>query len=201
MNIQKLTGLCFVGTGVLTVIGFLAHPHNYTPEVQFIWLFGHGLIFLGLILNLIGLCWFFSMEHKHLGKLGLVGMAAIGIALSHYIGKLYWSGLLYPLVFQAHPEFIAEIGLGPGSEPKAFVIKAVYFSGALLFAIGYAALGIALLRAKRFPPIPVALLMAGAIAVGIWPLLPGLLQMLSPVVSAVYAVGVVWLGVVLIRRR
>ena len=201
MNIQKLAGFCFVGTGAMTVAGFLLHPHGYTPEVQFMWLFGHGLIFLGLVLNLIGLGWFYSLERRHLGKLGLLGLTAIGIGLSHYIGKLYWSGLIYPFVFEAHPGFIAEVGHGPGSEPKAVVIKAVYFSGALLFAIGFAAFGSALLKAKRFPKVPIVLLMSGAIAVGVWPLMPDLLQMLSPVVSAIYAIGLVWLGVVLIRRR
>jgi hypothetical protein len=201
MNIEKLTGLCFVSTGVLTVAGFLIHPHDYSSDVQFMWLFGHSLIFFGLVLNLIGLGWFYSIEHSHLGKLGLFGLAAANVGLSHYIGKLYWSGLLYPLVFQTHPDFIKDVGLGPGADPKASIIKSVYFLGAILFAVGYAAFGAALLRAKRYPMIPVLLLMSGAIMVGVWPSMPGLIQMLSPIVSAIYAIGVVWIGVLLIRGR
>ena len=201
MNIEKVTGFCFVGTGVLTVAGFLIHPHNYSTDVQFWWLVGHSMIFLGLILNLIGLAWLYSIERSHLGMLGLVGFIAAGIGLGHYVGKLYWSGLLYPLVLQAHPEFIEAIGLGPGSSPKAEIVKIVYFSGAILFAVGYLAFVSALLRARRYPTVPLLFLMSGAIMVGIWPSMPGLLQMLSPIVSLIYTIGLVWIGVLLIRRK
>lgn len=201
MNMEKIAGLCFVLTGILTVGGFLIHPHEYSSDVQFAWLLGHSMIFLGLVLNLIGLAWVYYIDRAVLGKLGLFGFIAIGIGLSHYIGKLYWSGFLYPLVLQANPEFIAEVGLGPGSSPKADIVKVVFFSGAIVFAVGFAAFGAALLKAKAYPKIPVLLLASGAMMVGVWPIVPNVLQMLSPLVSAIYAMGLVWIGVSLIRRQ
>ncbi len=35
--------------------------------------------------------------------------------------------------------------------------------------------------------------------VGVWPLLPNIVQMLSVLVSLVYAIGIVWLGILLIQ--
>jgi hypothetical protein len=198
---ERAIGNCFVATGILTVTGFIIHPHAYSADVQIAWFLGHCMIFIGLVLNLIGLAWMYSSERNSLGKLGLFGFIAICIGLSHYIGKLYWSGFLFPLVAQAHPEFIAEIGLGPGSTPKATSVMVVFNSGAIIFAGGYAAFGTALFRAKTFPVVPVILLVFGGVMVGMWPAMPNILQTLSPVISAIYTIGLVWIGGTLIRRH
>lgn len=199
MNMERIIGSCFIATGVLTVTGFIFHPPDYSPEVQFAWLLGHCLIFLGLVLNLIGLAWAYGIYRADLGKLGLFGFIAVSVGLSHYIGKLYWSGFLYPLVLQSDPDFIFQAGLGPGSYPKIGIVKNVFNFGAIIFAVGFAAFGSALFKAKIFPTIPVTLLISGAIMVGLWPALPNVLQMLSPVVSAIYAIGLVWIGISLFR--
>ena len=143
----------------------------------------------------------YSLEHDRLGTLGLVGFGLLAVGLSLYLGKLYWSGLLYPFVLAESPDLVAKVGLGPGTAPKALTVQVVYNAGALLFSLGQLMFGAALLRAKRFAPRPIWLLMLGAVMVGIWPLLPGLLQMLSVVVSAIYAAGIVSFGVSLIRRQ
>ena len=199
MSIRRAAGYCFVGTGLLAVVGFIVHPHDSTSGNQVAWLIGHSLIFFGLVLNLVGLSWLFAVVHEDLGKLGWTGFIFGALGLSLYIGKLYWSGLHYPFVLEASPDFVAKAGLGPGSEPQASAIKIVYNAGALLFSFGHLMFGIAMLKAADFPRKPVFMMMAGAFLVGIWPLLPGLLQMLSIVVSAIYATGLVWLGISMIR--
>ena len=200
MNIEKAAGYCFIGTGLFAVTGFALHPHDSTPDNQIAWLIGHSLIFCGLVLNLVGLSWVFASEHEDLGKLGLGGFVFAAFGLSMYIGKLYWSGLLYPFVLDASPDLVTRVGLGPGSAPKALLVKVVYNAGAILFSVGHLMLGIAMLRSLWFPRKPVYLLMIGAFMVGIWPMLPGILQMLSIFVSAIYAAGLVWLGISLIRK-
>jgi uncharacterized membrane protein len=200
MNIERAAGYCLIGTGLFAVTGFIVHPHDSTPDNQIAWLIGHSLIFSGLVLNLIGLSWAFASDHEQLGKLGWCGFALAGFGLSMYIGKLYWSGLLYPFVLDASPDLIARVGLGPGSEPKALLVKIVYSAGAMFFALGHLMLGIALLRSQKFPRKPVLMLMSGAFMVGVWPLLPGVVQMLSIIVSAIYAAGLVWLGASMIKR-
>ena len=72
---------------------------------------------------------------------------------------------------------------------------------ASLFALGHLILGTTMLRSNRFPKKPIGLLISGAFLVGIWPFMPGVVQMLSVVVSVIYAAGVVWLGVSLIHRN
>ena len=102
------------------------------------------------------------------------------------------------MVLLEHPEFIETFGFGPGSEPKDLNLKIVFFSGAFLFVLGHLFLGSALLRAKIFKSTPVWFVIAGAVMVGVWPLLPNIVQMLSVLVSLVYAIGIVWLGILLI---
>ncbi len=200
MNIKKAAGFCLIGTGLFAVTGFILHPHDSSSNNQIAWLIGHSFIFLALVLNLIGLTFVTSIEHKSLGLLGLFGFVLLGLGLSMYIGKLYWSGLLYPLVLAESPDLIARVGLGPGSVPKAPTVRFVYNSGAILFSLGHLLFGTALLRSRTYPAKPIWLLMLGAFMVGIWPLLPGVLQMLSIVVSAIYATGLVWFGISLTRR-
>ena len=201
MNIRQAAGYCFIGTGIFAVVGFLVHPHDSSSSNQIAWLIGHSFIFVSLVLNLIGLSWVLSAEHEYLGTIGWVGFAMAGLGLSMYIGKLYWSGLIYPFVLSASPDLIFQVGLGPGSEPKASIVKFAYGSGAILFSLGHLILGVAMLRSKRFPTKPIGLLMSGAVLVGIWPFMPGIVQMLSVVVSVIYATGVVWLGFSLIRKN
>lgn len=200
MGIEKAAGYCLIGTGLFAVTGFLVHPHDSSSSNQIAWLIGHSLIFSGLVLNLIGLSWVFAAEHEHLEKFGWAGFGMAAIGLSMYIGKLYWSGLLYPFVLDANPDLVAQVGLGPGSQPIAATVKFAYNGGAILFALGHLMLGVAMLRSHRFPRKPIWLLMSGAVMVGIWPLLPGIVQMLSVIVSAIYAAGLVWLGTSLIRK-
>lgn len=201
MSIQKAAGYCLIMTGLFAVLGFLIHPHDSTSSNQIPWLIGHSLIFIGLVLNLTGLSWLFASEHEFLGKIGWVGFVFAALGLSMYIGKLYWSGLLYPIVLESSPDLITQVGLGPGSEPKAPLVKFIYSSGAILFSLGHLFLGVAMLRSKRFPAKPIGFLILGAVLVGIWPFLPGIVQMLSVVVSVIYAVGLVWLGVWLIKNN
>ncbi|WP_040305608.1 hypothetical protein [Ahrensia sp. R2A130] len=185
MNIHKAAGLCLIGTGLFAVTGFLLHPHESTSSNQIAWLIGHSLIFIALVLNLLGLAWILAAESEQLGVGGWVGFALSTLGLSMYIGKLYWSGLFYPLVLEASPDLISSVGLSPGSSPNALTIKSAFFAGAISFAVGHLILGITMLRSQRFQSKPVWWLMSGAFMVGIWPLMPDIVQMLSVGVSAV----------------
>ena len=199
MNINKISGFCLIGTGVFATLGFLIHPHYATSQNQIMWMVGHLLIIASLLVNSIGLTGLYFSSSEKLGKLGLIGFLLTIFSLSLYIGKLYWSGFIYPMVLLEHPEFIETFGFGPGSEPKDLNLKIVFFSGAFLFVLGHLFLGSAVLRAKIFKSTPVWFVIAGAVMVGVWPLLPNIVQMLSVLVSLVYGIGIVWLGIVLIQ--
>ncbi len=198
-NIERISGFCLIGTGVFATLGFLLHPHDATSQNQVMWMIGHLLIITSLLANSIGITGLYFSNSEKLGGLGLAGFLITVFSLSLYIGKLYWSGFIYPMVVQEHPEFIEAFGFGPGSEPKDFNLKIVFFSGAFSFVLGHLFLGGALLKAKVFKSTPVWFVIAGALMVGVWPLLPNIVQMLSALVSLVYAIGIVWLGVLLIR--
>jgi len=195
-----LAGYALISTGVLATLGFLIHPHQSTEQNHTMWVVGHIFIILGLLTNMIGVFGLYVSKAKSIGLIGLIGFLIIVISLALYIGKLYWSGFIYPLVIAEHPEFIESHGFGPGSEPQDIIIRIIYFSGAISFAIGHLMLGVALLRAKCFSQTPVLFFLIGALLVGLWPLLPNLVQHFSVIVSLIYAIGICWLGIKLITE-
>lgn len=197
--LQKLAGFALIGTAIFTALGFLTHPHESTGNNHSLWLVGHIFIMLGLFSNFIGIFGAYLANAKQLGIVGLTGFLVIAISLALYIGKVYWSGFIYPLIIADHPEFITSHGFGPGSEPQDTIIRAVYFLGAIAFALGHLLLGLMFLRVKCFPTPAILCFLIGAVLVGLWPLLPALVQHLSIVVSLIYAIGVSWIGAVLIR--
>ena len=106
INILKISGLCLIGTGVFSILGFLIHPHDATSQNQVMWMVGHLLIIVSLLVNSIGLTGLYFSSSEKLGKLGLIGFLLTITSLSLYIGKLYWSGFIYPMVLLEHPQFI-----------------------------------------------------------------------------------------------
>lgn len=201
MSTRHSAGYCLIGTGVFLVVGFLIHPPDYSADNRLQWWAGHSLIFVGLFLNLVALIWIYATDGPSLGKAGKTGLLLACFGLSLYIGKLYWSGLLYPYVLEDASSLVESLGIGPGNVPQTIPIKVVFNGGALLFSAGHLLFGATMLRSGGFQSIPIGLLMTGAVLVGLWPLMPGALQMLSPIASAIYAVGVVWLGWTLGQKR
>ena len=199
-TLERLAGYALISTGILATLGFLIHPHQSTGQNHTMWVVGHIFIILGLLTNMIGVFGLYVSKAKSVGLIGLIGFLIIVISLALYIGKLYWSGFIYPLVIADHPEFIETHGFGPGSEPQDSIIRIIYYSGAISFAIGHFMLGVALLKARCFSQTPVLFFLIGALLVGLWPLLPSLVQHFSVIVSLIYAIGICWLGIKLITE-
>ncbi len=118
-----------------------------------------------------------------------------------YLGKLYWSAFIYPLVAAWDTSFLRSHGFGPGSDPIDPIVRTVFYLGPILLAIGYALLGAGLLRIKAYPALALSAVVVGALLVGLWPLLPDLVQHLSAVVSLIYRAGIAWIGWTLARTR
>ncbi len=197
----KLAGVALIGSGILATIGFSVHPHDSSGSNHVMWLFGHILIVLGFLMNFLGLVGLYSATAKNVGAFGFGGFLVACVSLVLYLGKLYWSGFIYPLVIAQHPEFISEYGFNPGSDPADPVVRMVFYLGPILFAVGYAVFGLALLKARTFPAMPVCLVVAGSLLLGVWPLLPAVIQHLSVFVSLVYTLGIAWLGYLLAAGR
>jgi len=197
----KLAGVALIGGGIFATIGFSVHPHDLSGSNYPMWLFGHILIILGFLMNFLGLVGLYSATAENVGGLGFGGFLVACVSLVLYIGKLYWSGFIYPLVIAQHPEFISEYGFNPGSDPTDPVVRMVFYLGPILFAVGYAVFGLTLLKARTFPAIPVWLVVAGSLGVGFWPLFPAVIQHFSVFMSLVYTIGIAWLGYLLAAGR
>jgi len=155
----------------------------------------------GGVLNLFGLVGLYLVSATPLGLVGLCGFLLTAVSLVLYLGKLYWSAFIYPLVTARDADFIRAYGFKPGSDPVDPVVRIVFYLGPILFAIGYGLLGLSLLRVKAYPAPALWALVVGALLVGLWPLQPGVVQHLSAVVSLIYTAGVVWIGYLLAKKR
>ena len=80
-------------------------------------------------------------------------------------------------------KFIREYGFYPGSDPVDPVVKTVFYLGPILFATGYALLGLGLLKIGAYP------------APALWAVIAGAF------VSVVYAVGIAWIGFLLVTGK
>lgn len=193
----RLSGLALLASGILATIGFSVHPHDAEGSNHTRWLVAHVVVMSGALLNLLGLMGLYLRSARRLGVTGLIGFLLTTISLVLYLGKLYWSGFLYPLVMAHHPAFLRDQGFNPGTDPVDPVVKAVFYLGPVLFALGYAVLGLGLLRLGTYPAAALWAVVVGAQLVGLWPLLPGVVQHLSVLVSIVYTIGIAWIGTLL----
>jgi hypothetical protein len=196
--LARLAGVALLASGVLATVGFSIHPHEPGANLA-LWVGAHVAILSGGFLNLLGLAGLYLLSAPRLGGAGLAGFVLAAVSLVLYLGKLYWSGFIYPLVTAQHPEFIRAYGFIPGTDPVDPVVKAVFYLGPILFAAGYTLLGISLLKLKAYPAAALWAMIVGALLVGLWPLLPDVVQHLSVVVSLVYTVGVGWIGYLMAR--
>lgn len=196
----KLSGIALLCSGILVALGFAVHPHDPLGASFAGWIAGHILIILGFSASLLGLFGLYAVVARSTGLAGLIGFLLAAASLILYLGKLYWSGFIYPLVIAEHPGFIEAFGFAPGAQPIDPLVRAVFYAGPLVFAAGYTLLGAAMLRAGLFPRVPLGLVIAGALLVGLWPLLPGAVQGFSVVVSLIFAVGIGWIGYLLMRE-
>jgi hypothetical protein len=126
-KLVKLVGIGLTASGVLATIGFSIHPHdplgaNYVP-----WIGGHVLIFLGFMAGFLGLVGLYGVVAKAVGVAGFIGFLLASMSITLYLGKLYWSGFIYPLVIEQYPSFIADQGLEPGSHPSDVAVRSIFY--------------------------------------------------------------------------
>ena len=200
-SLVKLSGIALLLSGIFAAVGFSIHPHDSAGSNHATWLGAHVLVMSGSALNLFGLVGLYLVSATPLGLVGLFGFLLTAVSLILYLGKLYWSAFIYPLVIARDADFIRAYGFNPGSDPVDPVVRIVFYLGPILFAIGYALLGLSLWRVKAYPAPPLWALVFGALLVGLWPLLPGVVQHLSAVVSLIYTAGAGWIGYLLARKR
>lgn len=190
----RLGGLALLASGILATLGFSIHPHDSTGSNHGIWVVAHVVVMSGFWLNLLGLIALYLVSASRLGWSGLLGFLLAAASLVLYLGKLYWSGFIYPLIVVQDADFLHSYGFNPGANPVDPVVRAVFYLGPILFAAGYSLLGLSLARVKAYPAPALRAVVLGALLVGLWPLLPGVVQHLSVVVSIVYTVGITWVG-------
>jgi hypothetical protein len=113
--------------------------------------FQNTLYQLGLILLSVGLVGLYAHQTQTAGLLGLVGF------LLAFIGTVFFTGFFWANIFVAPalgngaPEFLDQGGRFPG-----------FRLALLIYALGWLLFGLASLKARVYPRLPVILLIAGA---------------------------------------
>ena len=124
-TLVKWSGVALLLSGVLATIGFSMHPHDAAGSNRAAWLVAHVVIMSGGFLNLLGLVGLYLVSATRVGLAGLFAFLLAAVSLVLYLGKLYWSAFIYPLVSAHDPEFIRAHGFGPGSDPVEPVVSSI----------------------------------------------------------------------------
>lgn len=185
----RWAGMAAVVSGVLSVVTdviyFAAFGDDPTrvAAASSTWLVALLLSLVGAYLGLLGLVGVYSRQRRESGVLGLVAfvIASLGTVLN--TGWLWAGTFVVPHLVDEAPAFLDIVDTNPSG-----LIAAGFMGTFLLFALGWALVGIASVRAKVMPQLAGWLLALGAILVLV-ALIAGI-----PFGTVVFGAALAWLG-------
>jgi hypothetical protein len=139
-----------------------------------------ALYLLGLILLSVGLVGFYAGQWRAAGALGLAGFLVAFVGTEFFTGFFWANIFVAPALAAGAPEFLDQGGRFPG-----------FFLSLLIYAAGWFLFGLASLRTRVYPRIPVALLTVGA----------ALDLLAAPLSGLVIDAAFVWLGLSLLLGK
>ncbi len=192
----RWSGLAGLISGVLLLLLDLAFIVAFGDQPERVaaatttWLILLDLSILATYLGLLALVGLYARQVEESGWLGLVAfiLASLGTVLS--LGFLWGGGFIVPALTSAAPEFLDQVEASPPG-----IVALGFITTFVLFALGWLLMGVASLRARVLPRIPLWLLILAAI-----------LGLVSRVVdlgisSVLFGVALAWLGWWLWRER
>ena len=148
-----------------------------------------GLNLLGLVsclLLCLGLPGKYIVRYEHFRQSGFTGILLACTGLILFTAIQYYETFLWPAGAAVHPEMLAAHGtLVSGN---TFVAGGLLVSG-LILGIGFILFGVAALRTKMYPRVPVWFLMSGALLFG-----NGILFPVRTIGLLLFCSGIVWIS-------
>jgi hypothetical protein len=194
-RLDRWAGACWVGAGLLLLIGVL-HPDVF--ETTFsdaaldtpLWVPLHAAAVVAVVLTLVGLLGLYARRADRLGGLGAVGFALAVPGLVMTACVAYAEAFLLPVIAAHTPEVFA----WDGPVISSWAIR-VTTGMALLWLIGFCLLGLALWRSHIVPRSAALTLAISAVAVIVFA--GPFVFLLGPLSTLAFATGHGLVGVAL----
>jgi tetrahydromethanopterin S-methyltransferase subunit E len=147
------------------------------------WLILLDLSIIAAYLGLLALIGLYVRQVEEAGRLGLVAFILASLGTVMNIGFLWGGGFIVPALTSVAPEFLDQVEANPPT-----IVAAGFITTFALFALGWLLLGVASLKARVLPRIPLWLLILGAI-LGLVSRIVGL-----GIPGVLFGVALAWLG-------
>ncbi|HLZ26559.1 MAG TPA: hypothetical protein VKV73_04485 [Chloroflexota bacterium] len=185
----NLSGLSLVLAGVLIAFFPILHPnHDAAGFVNPIWVPVHWIPAIGMILAQFGLIGLLARQVERGGRLSVIGFAAAFVGSALLLTGTDVEAFVLPFLGLNQP--LPVHGPPPGQ------LMAWTLSG-LVFTVGYALQGVAVIRAQVLPRAAGGLLTVGGIIFGIAAAAPGMLPPVLFLGALLFGMALAWIGYML----
>ena len=203
-NFLRITGLANIISAICLLLFWFLYaillpidqvPTNYhllilDPD----WLLVNGLGVIGFILVLVGILGIFFKQFNELTELGMFAFLITIVGVVLYNAGMYYETFIWPILAVSDPNLVT-LSTGPiYSNPIFFMMQIL--SGSI-FSIGFIIFGYSTYKTNTFSKWAILLLV-----IGVFLFIPGFFPYIVRTVGiVVYAVGLIWVGYILIKQE
>jgi len=158
------------------------------------WLLVNGLGVIGFVLVLVGILGIFFKQFNELTELGMFAFLITVVGVVLYNAGMYYETFIWPILAVSDPTLVT-LSTGPiYSNPVFFMMQIL--SGSI-FSIGFIIFGYSTYKTNTFSKWAILLLV-----IGVFLFIPGFFPYIVRTVGiVVYAVGLIWVGYILIKQE
>ncbi|MHA2009934.1 MAG: hypothetical protein ACW99E_21920 [Promethearchaeota archaeon] len=203
-NFFRITGFANILSAVFLLLFWFLYaillPINEVPANYHLlildpdWLIVNVLGVIGFVLALIGILGLFFKQFNDLTALGMVGFLITFVGQVLYNAGIYYETFIWPVLAESDPNLI-DLSNGPiYSNPAFFTILMLAGS---IYVIGFLIFGYSTYKTDSFPKWAILILVIGVVL-----FIPGFFPYIIRTVGIiVYAVGLIWMGYMLIKQE
>jgi len=188
LNITGAVGLLvwwFLFPVLLPIAEAAENFQNLVLDTNWIALNLVGLV--SCVLLCLGFPGIYVAHYKFFKPFGFVGLLLTCLGLVLFTAIQYYEILIWPAAAEVHPEMVNAQGLLVSGNVR--VVSGLLVSGIIL-GVGYILFGVASLRTKMYPAIPIWLLMIGAVVFG-----NGMLFSVRTIGLLFFTSGILWISI------
>jgi len=184
-----LAGLAGVVSGVLMIlldfafIAFFGNQPERVAAATTTWLILLDLSIVATYLSLLALIGLYARQAEEIGGFGLAAFVVASFGTVMNIGFNWGGAFIVPALTSASPEFLDQVAESPPA-----IVATGFISTFALFALGWLLFGIASLKVRIFPSLPLWLLIIGSV-LGLVSRIVGL-----GIPGVLFGVALAWLG-------
>ena len=203
-NFFRITGIANIISAVCLLLFWFLYaillPINEVPTNYHLlildpdWLLVNGLGVIGFVLVLVGILGIFFKQFNELTELGMFAFLITIVGVVLYNAGIYYETFIWPILAVSDPNLVT-LSTGPiYSNPIFFMMQIL--SGSI-FSIGFIIFGYSTYKTNTFSKWAILLLV-----IGVFLFIPGFFPYIVRTLGiVVYAVGLIWVGYILIKQE